>query len=147
MSPRAFALIALGGILVACASTEQYQSNVGAPQTGAIAGLNPSVGKAKICVVRRAGFLGAAIPITITDSGRPVGRIGPGGKLIWEREPGEVVIGASASNESNITITAKAGQVYFLETRSNWGAGFNTAACEIRLLSQAEGILILNKLN
>jgi hypothetical protein len=56
------------------------------------------------------------------------------------------VIGASASNEANITITAKAGEVYFLETRPNWGAGFNTAACELRLLSQTEGISILNKL-
>jgi hypothetical protein len=99
----------------------------------------PANGQAKIYVFRRSSILGSAIAIRIADTGRPVGKIGPGGIIYWEREPGQVVIGASASNEANITITVKAGEVYFIEARTNWGAGFNSAACEIRLLSNEEG--------
>lgn len=138
---------ALTVLFASCASTEQYQSSLAVPDTSSIAGVKPSIGKVKICVLRRSSILGAGIAIKITDSGRLVGRIGSGSKLIWEREPGQVVIGASASNESNISVTTKPGEVYFLEARTNWGAGFNTAACEIRLLSRAEGASILNGLN
>jgi hypothetical protein len=56
------------------------------------------------------------------------------------------VIGASASNEQNITINAKPGEVYFIEARTNWGAGFNTAACEIRLMSTTQGMQMLSEL-
>ncbi len=47
--------------------------------------------------------------------------------------------------ESNITISAKVGEVYFIEARTNWGAGFNTAACEIRLMSTEEGTTMLQE--
>jgi len=47
--------------------------------------------------------------------------------------------------ESNITISAKAGEVYFIEARTNWGAGFNTATCEIRLMSTEEGTTMLQE--
>jgi hypothetical protein len=147
LNARSFVLIAIAVLFAGCASTQQYHSTLTAPDTSAVAGVKPSVGKAKICVLRRSSILGAGIAIKITDSGRLVGRIGSGGKLIWEREPGQVVIGASASNESNISVTTKPDEVYFLEVRTNWGAGFNTAASEIRLLSREEGASILNGLN
>jgi hypothetical protein len=130
----------------ACASTQQYTTTVSSPELTASGSLKPSPGKAKICVLRRSSFVGGGIAIDIADTGRPVGRIGSGGKVIWERDPGTVVVGASASNESNITISAKAGEVYFIEARTNWGAGFNTAACEIRLMSTEEGTTMLREL-
>src|SRR5260370_5285559 len=45
----------------------------------------------------------------------------------------------------HITISAKVGEVYFIESRTNWGAGFNTAACEIRLMSTEEGTTMLQE--
>ena len=116
---------------------------MGAPGTSVSSELLPANGKAKIYVMRRSSILGAAIAIRIADTGRPVGKVGSGGVVAWERDPGQVVLGASASNESNITLTVKAGDVYFVEARTNWGAGFNSAACEIRLLSNAEGQALL----
>jgi hypothetical protein len=145
-SLKFFVLFAVLICLVGCASTQQYTARVESPDLKLLGRLKPAPGKAKICVVRRSSFMGAGIAIDIADTGRPIGRVGSGGKLIWERDPGTVVIGASASNEANITVTAKAGEVYFVEARTNWGAGFNTAACEIRLLSASEGMIILNEL-
>jgi hypothetical protein len=129
-----------------CASTQQYTTRVGPADAKVSGSLKPSPGKAKICVLRARRFPGSGIAIDIADTGRPVGKIGSGGKLTWERDPGTVVIGASASNEQNITINAKAGDVYFIEARTNWGAGFNTAACEIRLMSAEEGTRLLAEL-
>lgn len=139
-------LVALSFILAACGSTEQYTTRVGPAHATVTGSLKPSAGKAKICVLRHRGFVGAGIAIDIADTGRPIGRIGAGAKLIWERDPGTAIIGASASNEQNITLDAKAGEVYFIEARTNWGAGFNTAACEIRLMPTEEGIQMLHEL-
>jgi hypothetical protein len=141
---RLLAVISL--LLTACGSTQQYTTRVDSAHMMAPAGLKPTPGKAKICVLRQRGFVGAGIAIDIADTGRPIGRIGAGGKLIWERDPGAAVIGASASNEQNITLNAKAGEVYFIEARTNWGAGFNTAACEIRLMPTEEGTQMLREL-
>ena len=101
---------------------------------------------ARIVVLRDARVLGAAIGIRVSDSGREIGTIGPGGILEWDRAGGVVVIGASASNESNITLQADSGAVYFLETRTNWGAGFNSAAAELKLLSVEAGEALYAKL-
>lgn len=133
-------------ILSGCASTQQFQHSLGTPDAKGVAGLAPTNGKAKIFVLRKSGILGAAIGIRIADMGRPVGKVGPGGIVVWEREPGQVVIGASASNEANLTITVKEGEVYFLEAKPNWGAEFNTASCELRLLSSEEGLAMLARL-
>ena len=133
-------------LFTGCASTQQYENVMGSPNSAAISELAPSNGKAKIYVLRRYKFTGSGIAIRIADTGRSVGKIGAGGIVVWEREPGQVVIGASASNESNITITVKEGEVYFVEAKSNWGAGFNTAACQIRLLSNEEGQAMLASL-
>jgi hypothetical protein len=140
------AAVAAGLLIAACGSTQQYTTRVGSAHMGLSGALRPSPGKAKICVLRHRGFVGAGIAIDIADTGRPIGRIGAGRKLIWERDPGTTVIGASASNEQNITLDAKAGEVYFIEARTNWGAGFNTAACEIRLMPTEEGIQMLREL-
>ena len=136
---RVLCCMTVSCLLAGCASTQQYERVVGSPETAVRSDLLPAKGKAKIYVLRRSSILGAAIAIRIADSGRPVGKLGPGGVVVWEREPGQVVLGASASNESNITLTVKDGEVYFLEAKTNWGAGFNSAACEIRLLSNEEG--------
>jgi len=141
------AFIAVLLLFASCASTQQYERAAGSSEANVFSDLLPSSGKAKIYVMRRSSIFGAAIAIKISDTGRPVGKVGSGGVIAWERGPGQVVLGASASNESNITLTVKEGEVFFVETRTNWGAGFNSAACEIRLLSNEEGQKMLASLH
>ena len=132
--------------LGACVSTQQYQKQFDNPLNLAEKEFQPPEGMARIYVLRKYTFLGSAIGIRITDSGRPVGSIGTSGFLQWDRAPGTVVIGASASNESNVTLAVSAGGVYFIDTRTNWGAGFNSAASELRLIDNDEGMQILKEI-
>lgn len=133
----------LGFAITGCATTQQYQQVVESPKFNQSTDLALTNGNAKIYVLRKSAIAGSAIAIGIADTGRPIGKIASGSVLSWERAPGQVVVGASASNENNIAFTVTAGDVVFIETKTNWGAGFNTAACEIRLLSNEEGRAIL----
>jgi hypothetical protein len=132
-------------LLSSCASTQQYQTRVEAPIVSAPQEFMPTAGMARIYVVRKYAFAGSAVAIGISDSGRSIGRVGAKGVLQWDRPPGAVVIGASASNESNVSLTVSEGEVYILQTRTNWGAGFNSAACELRVLSLDEGVRLLRE--
>lgn len=130
-----------------CATqTEQFQQVVGTPKFNLSPDLAPTNGNAKIYVLRKSGFAGSGVAIRIADTGQPIGNIGSGGVLSWERAPGQVVVGASASNENNVAFSVASGDVVFIETRTNWGAGFNSAACEIRLLSNDDGRALLKQL-
>lgn len=130
-------------ITTGCATTQQYQQVVESPKFNQSPDLAPANGNAKIYVLRKSAFRGSAIAIGIADTGRPIGKIASGSVLSWERSPGQVVVGASASNENNVAFTVASGDVVFIETKTNWGAGFNSAACEIRLLSNDEGRALL----
>jgi hypothetical protein len=130
-----------------CATTEQYQTRIDKPVAINIpVDLIPPPGMAKIIVLRQYAFLGSGISIRVADSGSLIGKIGPGNFLNWDRPAGQVVIGASASNEANVSLLAENGAVYFLDTRTNWGAGYNTAACEIRLLNYSDGLDLYRKM-
>ena len=133
--------------LCACASTQMYATD-GISPVGAAASpaSNPPEGKARIVMLRKGAMLGAAIGFEITDTSKPVGKIGPGGVLAWDREPGEIVIGAAASNHPNLTLAASAGSTYFVEIWSQWGSLFTTATCEMRLLSADEGRKLLDQI-
>lgn len=133
-------------VVTGCASTQQFQQVVESPKFNQSPDLAPTNGNAKIYVMRTSAFTGSGIAIRIADTGRPIGKIGSGSVLTWERAPGQVVVGASASNENNIAFTLASGDVVFIETKTNWGAGFNSAACEIRLLSNDEGRAMLREI-
>jgi hypothetical protein len=68
-------------LLAGCASTNQF-----APiATGPIA-----TNSARIVVSRDKGFVGCAAAMAIADNGKPIGNIGPGGQLVWDRMAGPV---------------------------------------------------------
>ena len=133
-------------VLAGCATTQQYQHSFAPVKFNQSSDLASSNGNAKIYVLRRYAFAGSGISIDIADTGRPVGKIAAGSVISWERLPGQVVVGASASNEANVTFTVNEGDVVFIETKTNWGAGFNNASCEIRILSNEEGRTMLNSI-
>jgi hypothetical protein len=136
----------LACLLAGCASTSQYTASMGAPETFAAPDLAPPAGMARIIVMRVYAFTGSGVGIRISDGGRPVGRLGAKGVIQWDRVPGTIVVGASASNETSITISANEGEIFFFEARTNWGAGFNSAACELRMLSRNDGLIMLRGL-
>lgn len=133
----------LATFLGGCATTQQYNQVMDSASFKQSPDLSSTSGNAKIYVMRRSAFAGSAVAIGITDTGRSVGKIGSGGLLVWERPAGQIIVGASASNEGNLSFAVAPGDVVFIETRTNWGAGLNSAACEIRLLSNAEGRALL----
>ena len=127
-------------VLIGCATrTEVYTTRITNQQSMDMSGLISDRTMGKIYILRKGKFTGSGIAFPISDNGRPIGRIGSGGILSWERPPGLCNVGASASNEQSVSINVKAGHVYFFETRATWGAGFNSAQVEMRQLASIEG--------
>ena len=121
------------------ATTEQYTTSVSSFAGTKLPQLIAKQGHGKIYIFRDKKFVGSAIGFRISDNGRPIGTLGNGGFLAWERPPGSAVIGASASNEQALTISTEAEMVYFFKARGTWGAGFNTGQVEMRMLSPSAG--------
>jgi len=125
---------------VGCAATtEQYTTSVSSFAGTKLPQLITKEGYGKIYIFRDKKFVGSAIGFRISDNGRPIGSLGNGGVLAWERQPGSAVIGASASNEQALTISTEAEMVYFFKARVTWGAGFNSGQVEMRMLSPSAG--------
>lgn len=68
-------------IHVGCASTQQYRASTVGTATD-----NP----ARVTIQRANTIVGAAVKYVVFDNGQAVGRLGPGGKLIWTRDAGYV---------------------------------------------------------
>lgn len=101
--------------------------------------------KAKIYVLRRFSVLGGS-GIAISDNGKSIGTIHRGGIITWDREPGRVVIAASAASEANVTLVVQANQVYYLETKATHGTAQHPKVVELDLLSQRDGSRLLKML-
>jgi len=133
-------LILSAVVLVGCAATEQYTTSVTSFTGAKLPHLISKEGHAKIYIFRDNKFFGSLIGFRISDNGRPIGTLGNGGFLAWERPPGSAVIGASASNNQPLTISTEAERVYFLKALPNWGAaGFNSAQVEMIMLPPSVG--------
>ena len=61
----------------------------------------------------------------------------------WEREPGTLVVGATAANNAQASITVEPNQVYFMEVRKKRVAGSRPREVEIQPLSKDEGTRLL----
>ena len=123
----------------AAPKTEQYTTSVTSFTGAKLPHLISKEGHAKIYIFRDKKFIGSLIGFRISDNGRPIGTLGNGGFLAWERPPGSAVIGASASNYQPLTISTEAERVYFLKARPNWGAGLNSAQVEMKMLPPSAG--------
>ncbi len=98
---------------------------------------------AKIYVLRRLSVTGSG-RITVLDNGKQVGTIDRGGILSWKRPPGSSTITIShGGSEAKETITAEAGQTYYLEVRATHGTAGNPKVVELHILSTKEGQHVL----
>lgn len=127
---RGFVVCLLSSLVISCASTRR--------NTIATAG----DGKAQIYVLRPLSVLGGG-GIVITDNGKTVGTLHRGGIVKWEREPGALVVGATAANDAQVSITVEPNQVYFIEVRKRRVAGSRSREVEIQPLSKDEGTHLL----
>ena len=93
-----------------CAATNQF---VPRPRNDL-----PPPGKAIIRVQRPSGGLGSGRSVTVRDDGTPIGDLGPGGELAWERPGGSATLSLAPSwmsvREDNppLTVTVEAGKTY-----------------------------------
>lgn len=68
-----------------CATTVQY-----------VVRADPSAlssNKATVVICRDQKVAGGGIAYVVSDNGLAIGRLGPGGSLCWQRDPGEMTIG------------------------------------------------------
>src|SRR5262245_46760826 len=72
--------ICILSLIDGCAATNQF---VPRPRNDL-----PPPGKAIIRVQRPSGGLGSGRAVTVRDNGTPIGELGPGGELAWERPGG-----------------------------------------------------------
>ena len=77
-------LLLLGLFAGGCASTSQF-----VPTTSQAAMADDKV---LVKVTRNNVLYGAARGITVIDNEQPIGKVGPGGSLSWERSPGKLAL-------------------------------------------------------
>jgi hypothetical protein len=126
---RGLVVCILSSLVISCASTGEVNQSA----------------KAKIYVLRRLSVLGGG-GIAISDNGKSIGTIHRGGIVTWDREPGRVVIAASAASEAKMTLVVKANEVYYLESKATHGTAEHPKAVELGLLSQRDGLRLLRTL-
>ena len=135
---RAVAILFVGSLALTggCASTRQY---VAMPdQAKTIEDPNLS----RIYVMRPA-FVGFAIPMSVYDGEKKIGKTGAKGYLCWEREPGEAEIRGKAENTSSLSLSLDQGVSYYIQQHVR--LGFLVARNKLELLEKAEGQDMLKK--
>ena len=133
---RPLIIILLASLMTACAGSRQFipiaSSHILSPH-------------AKICVLRKFSFFGAANGADVKEGNDLIASVGPGGYIFWETEPGKIRVkvqpaGVSMVRIGNyIDINAQAGKTYFIYAEDAFGV-FN-----LRLLSSKEGNELLKK--
>lgn len=93
--------------------------------------------------VARPTVVGAAISMTVSDSGQLIGETGPKSYLCWERNPGQVTISSKAENRTELSLNAQPGQSYYVQQHVRMG--FLYARNKLTLLNEAEGKEIVSK--
>lgn len=131
-------------LLTGCASTVQYEQTIVPSVFKQSPDLAPTNGNAKIYALRKSRLAGAAVTVSILDTGSSVGKIASGGVLSWERPPGAVVLEGIAKYNVNLSFSVSAGDVVFIEVSSDFGL-FGPQPT-FRLLSRDEGRAMLREL-
>lgn len=94
MHLKAVTLALLAVVLCGCAAaTKSYT-----PINYCAAPVNSSM--ARIIVTRRHDIVARGTALKIFDDHQPIGEVGPGGKLCWDRYPGKALITASMMGSS-----------------------------------------------
>lgn len=97
---------------------------------------------ARIYVVRPS-IIGTALPMTIRDNGKKIGRTFGRGYLSWEREPGKIEIQSESENTSVLKLNVMKGNTYFV--KQSIYPGFFICRSSLFGLSAEEGKKILKK--
>jgi hypothetical protein len=88
-----FGVCLAGVFLTGCATTKQIVPGA----TGPI-----PTNSARIVVSRDRAILSCAVPYAITDGGKKIGELGPGGQLVWDRKAGGMELTPSIPEYSTI---------------------------------------------
>lgn len=105
---RPIAVMALALVFSGCAGTRQF---VPTPDTRTPV----SATSARIYIVRPSAFIASGDGMEILDGGKPVGTVGNGGYLCWDREPEKALIGSKKS--AGVELDLKPGETVFLRAR------------------------------
>ena len=80
--------------------------------------INPTM--ARIIMSRTNSLYGAAIAVRVFDNGQPIGDVGPGGRLCWNRFPGKAVISKVAEDildyPMSVKVEARANTTYHVRS-------------------------------
>lgn len=98
--------------------------------------------KGRIYVMRSTSYGGAA-GMNIADGGNPIGNTGPKGFLCWEREPGDVIVSATAENTSRVSLAVRAGSIHYI--LQNIRMGIWMARTELEVVDEGRGQQELKK--
>jgi hypothetical protein len=79
----------VAGLLAACSSTQLRT-------TGDYCAATPAPGMARVVLNRPSGFVGGGARMPVFDDGQPIGEVGNGGRLCWDRHPGLAYVTAAA---------------------------------------------------
>ncbi len=76
---------------------------------------------ARIILKRSLSMVGAGVRIEIFDNYQPIGAVGPGGELCWDRYPGELFLRGCYTSQrdapvlwGHLKLHAKANEVYYI---------------------------------
>ncbi len=104
----------------ACASTVRFT-----PVDFCSQPVNPAM--ARIVVTRSSSFVGGAVAARVFDNEQPIGDIGNGGRLCWDRFPGLVVLTGELNGQKGRTwvvrFAARANTTYYVRattSRQSW---------------------------
>lgn len=106
-------------ILSGCAGTVKFDNDLTKIQS--------SPDKTTIKVRRSGSWAGGAISAGVQDATTKIGELGPGGELVWSRQPGYVaVVATRAGNEPThvVIFPAEAGKTYSLLTTIHYAGRF-----------------------
>lgn len=124
--------------LSGCATTGQY---VMMPDQN-VEIQDPS--KARIYVLRPAGYFGSGISMVVKDGDREIGNTKGGGRyLCWEREPGIADITSQSENKSRLSVNVEAGRCYYI--LQSVEVGFFISRNRLSLLDEDQGKKYLRK--
>ena len=112
--------------LSGCASTRSYT-----PVDFCSQPVNPAM--ARVVLSRTSSFYGGGVGMLVFDNGQPIGDIGSGGRLCWDRFPGKAVINGrmdrprtleelELEKEMTVKVETRANATYHVRARlrSQW---------------------------
>ena len=123
-------------LIISCASTIQ---KVPLPNPNRISSSTKS-----IIYVIRPHYFGSAISAWVRDNFDVIGKLGPGGFLVWEREPG---IANISTNTDNLKIEVQGGKKYYILLTMPLQVYLATPRFDLELIDESKAKDLIKKIN